>query len=106
MTSPWAREPSARMVWMLVLSLRNFTEPSAISTLDPPEWKLLIEYAPGASMVFFPLVEQFGTLELGGWRVLPRVIPVRPQAQFLPSSVVWAERVVDLQLFSQVSRLG
>ena len=32
------REPSDQTVWRLVLSLRNRTEPSAITTLAPPGW--------------------------------------------------------------------
>src|SRR3954451_20931945 len=62
MISPPARLPSFRMVLTLVLSLRNLTDPSAIRMFAPPGWKLLIENTSGASMVFFPLVEQFGTL--------------------------------------------
>ena len=50
MTSPWAREPSAQTVDWLVLSLRKWTEPSAIRTLAPPGCLLLIPYTPGSSI--------------------------------------------------------
>ena len=35
-TSPWAMEPSAQTACWLVLSLRNLTEPSSMSTFAPP----------------------------------------------------------------------
>jgi len=38
MTSPWFLDPSAQMMFIAVLALRNLTEPSAMETLPPPGW--------------------------------------------------------------------
>src|SRR4051812_42066451 len=48
MTSPWARDPSAQTTLLLVLSFRNFTEPSQSRMFAPPGWLLAMLNMPAA----------------------------------------------------------
>src|SRR5690349_7613531 len=84
MTSPWALEPSAQMVCMLVLSLRNFTEPSHIRMFAPPGWKLLRPYMPGFSSPLALSVLQLGYLGFGASSTLPSEKAFIPKAQASP----------------------
>ena len=72
MTSPCLSSRGPRGSGPLILSLRNFTEPSSIRTLAPPEWKLLRLNMPAFSMPL-ALVLQLGYFAFGGSRSLPRV---------------------------------
>src|SRR3954451_21473959 len=77
------------MVWMFVLSLRNFEEPSDMRTWAPPGWRLLRPKTPGTLTALLDPVEllQLVVFGLGGTSMLPMVTVGSPMLQFSPSVV-------------------
>src|SRR5215218_5469366 len=99
MTSPWLREPSAQTTCMLVLSLRNLTEPSAITTFAPPGCRLARPNMPGWLSWLLDALLQLGYFGLGASRTLPSVWLGLHSAQSSPRIGVLPKRfAVDAAL--------
>src|SRR4051794_31319751 len=99
MTSPWLREPSDQITCMLTLSLRNLTEPSAITTFAPPGCRLASPNMPGWLSWLLDELLQLGYFGLGASRTLPSVWLGLHSAQSSPRIGVLAKRAeVDVAL--------
>src|SRR3954453_5929272 len=99
MISPWLREPSAQITCMLVLSLRNFTEPSHMTTLAPPEWRLDSPNMPGWLSWLLEALLQLGYFGFGASRTFPSVWLGFVRAQSSPRIGVLAKRADDDDAF-------
>src|SRR4051812_34906649 len=99
MTSPWPREPSPQITCMLVLSLRNLTEPSHITTLAPPGCRLASPNMPGWLSWLLEELLQLGYFGFGGSRTLPSVWLGFVRAQSSPRIGVLAKRAPDDDAF-------
>src|SRR3954453_5307633 len=99
MTSPWFLEPSAQTICMPTLSLRNLTEPSAITTFAPPGCRLARPNMPGWLSWLLAELLQLGYFGLGPSRTLPSVWLGLVKAQSSPRIGVLAKRAeVDVAL--------